>query len=60
MFKKKQKDTVTNEEMMKKLEKLEIRMDKLMRYQLDIVNLMQNILWEKDPSKNINVKISKN
>lgn len=60
MFKKKQKDTVTNEDVIKKLEKVEVKMDKLMRYQLDIVNLMQTILWEKDPSKNINVKISKN
>lgn len=58
MFKNKKKSA--QDELLYRLEKLEYRMDKLMKYQLEIVHLLRNIFIEKDLSKNINVKISKN
>ncbi|MFH1452491.1 MAG: hypothetical protein ABIH00_00745 [Armatimonadota bacterium] len=59
MFKKKQ-PKVTEEELMKKMEKLECKMDTMIKHQFDIVKLLQTIFLEKSFNKNINVKMSKN
>lgn len=62
MFKKNKKISVSEEDLFKRLEKLENKMDNLMRYQLDIVKLLQLMTIEKPliNKDNINVKISKN